>query len=278
MITPLLKWAGGKRQLLAELGSRLPDTWNTYYEPFVGGGAMLVHLYNTGLLEKAVVSDLNSELINLYSVVRKKPGDLIEILAGEKFQNEEDAFNALKAEFNRLTGSPGNEVERAALLIYLNKHGFNGLWRVNKKGKFNVPFGRHARRNLPSPDSLKKFSDMLRLVKLVNADFEKVTKPATKGDFIYFDPPYHPLSRTASFTDYNSNGFCFADQERLAKLCRKLDRKGVCFMLSNSKVPEVEELYKDFRVDTVPAKRFINCNGERRSGAFEIIVTNSEYP
>ena len=277
MITPLLKWAGGKRQLLAELGKRLPDTWNTYYEPFIGGGAMLVYLYNQELLGKAVVSDLNSELINLYTVVRKNPDKLIHAIAEEKFRNDEDAFKALKAEFNRLTGSPGNNVERAALLIYLNKHGFNGLWRVNKKGKFNVPFGRHARRNLPSPDSLKKFSTMLQQVKLVNADFEKVIKPAKKGDFIYFDPPYHPVSKTASFTDYNSNGFGFKDQERLAKLCRKLDKKGVRFMLSNSKVPDVEELYKDFRVETVPAKRFINCNGERRTGAFEIIVTNYEY-
>jgi DNA adenine methylase len=145
VLIPFVKWAGGKRQLLCEIGKRLPDSWNAYYEPFVGGGALLVNLQNGGRISKAVISDLNSELINLYNVVKKNPDKLIDALSCKEFENSEDAFRNLKHDFNTLTGLPGNNVRRAALLIYLNKHGYNGLWRVNSKGKFNVPFGRYTK-------------------------------------------------------------------------------------------------------------------------------------
>ncbi len=284
MITPLvkcapfIKWAGGKRQLLAELGARLPPCWDTYYEPFIGGGALLVNLENEGRLSRAVISDLNSELINLYRVVQDTPGALITALSDEAFRNDEESYRVLKEKFNTLIGDPSHEIERAALLIYLNKHGFNGLWRVNRKGKFNVPFGSHKKRSIPSDTSILKFSAMLEKVRVLNADFEKAVRPAKKGDFIYFDPPYQPLSKTASFTDYNSRGFRFGDQERLARLFRRLSKKGIQLMLSNSKVPEIEDLYEGFCIETVVAKRFINCNGERRSGIQEIIVTNYREP
>jgi DNA adenine methylase len=274
VLTPFVKWAGGKRQLLNEIGKRLPERWNTYYEPFVGGGALLVNLQNEERISKAVISDLNSELINLYNVVKKNPDTLNEALSGKEFENSEGAFRNLKNEFNTLTMLPGNTVRRAALLIYLNKHGYNGLWRVNSKGKFNVPFGRYPKRNMPSGHSILKFSTMLKNVKILNQDFEHVVKSATKGDFVYFDPPYHPLSKTAKFTDYNSNGFTVDDQKRLADVFRKLSKKGVRLMLSNSKVTEIEDLFAGFTIDTVEAKRFINCNGKRRSGTKEIIVTN----
>jgi DNA adenine methylase len=275
---PFIKWAGGKRQLLAELKSRLPSCWNTYYEPFVGGGALLVSLENEGTLSRAVISDLNSELINLYRVVQDTPGALIAALSDDTFRNDEESYKLLKEKFNTLIGDPENEIERAALLIYLNKHGFNGLWRVNRKGKYNVPFGSHRKRSIPSDISLLKFSAMLEKVTILNEDFEKAVKRARKGDFIYFDPPYQPLSKTASFTDYNSRGFRFGDQERLARLFRKLSKKGINVMLSNSKMPRIEELYEGFCIETVEAKRFINCNGERRSGILEIIVTNYREP
>lgn len=274
--SPFIKWAGGKRQLLVELDSRLPDTWNTYYEPFIGGGALLVHLENKGLLTKGIISDLNSELINLYRVVQDKPGTLISALADEEFQNEEAAYKRLKEKLNSLIGIRGHEIERAALLIYLNKHGFNGLWRVNRKGKFNVPFGSYKKRSIPSDTSILKFSAMLEKVKIENKDFASAVKTAKKGDFIYFDPPYQPLSKTANFTDYNSRGFPFEEQERLARLFGRLTKKGVSVMLSNSKVPEIEQLYQEYFIASVNAKRFINCNGERRRGIQEIIVTN--YP
>ncbi|MCX6682199.1 MAG: DNA adenine methylase [Methanoregula sp.] len=271
---PFVKWAGGKRQLLNEIEKRLPNNWNTYYEPFFGGGALLVNLQNEEKIFKAVISDLNSELINLYNVVKKNPDKLIDALSHKEFENSEDAFRNLKNEFNTLTGLPGNKVRRAALLIYLNKHGYNGLWRVNSKGKFNVPFGRYAKRSIPTEHSILKFSNLLKKVKILNLDFEQAVKSAKKGDFVYFDPPYHPISKTANFTDYNSNGFTFDDQKRLANVFKKLSKKGVQLMLSNSKVSEIEDLFVGFTIDTVEAKRFINCNGERRNGTKEIIVTN----
>ena len=227
---PFIKWAGGKRQLLAELKSRLPPCWNNYYEPFVGGGALLVSLENEGTLSRAVISDLNSELINLYRVVQDTPGALIAALSDDAFRNDEESYKFLKEKFNSLIGDPENEIERAALLIYLNKHGFNGLWRVNRKGKYNVPFGSHRKRSIPSDISILKFSAMLEKVTILNEDFEKAVKRARKGDFIYFDPPYQPLSKTASFTDYNSRGFRFGDQERLARLFRRLSKRGIHLM------------------------------------------------
>lgn len=274
MIAPLIKWAGGKRQLLHELDRRLPSRWNTYFEPFIGGGALLVDLENRGRLSHAVIADLNRELVNLYRVVKTKPEQLIDELSLADFQNDEESYKQLKHEFNCLAGSGKNRIRRAALLVYLNKHGFNGLWRVNRKGEFNVPFGRHAKKSLPSEPAILKFHALLQKVTILHADFEKTVSPAKKGDFVYFDPPYHPLSKTASFTDYHASGFRFSDQERLAKTFLRLSDKGVNVMLSNSKVPEVEALYTDFPVATVPAKRYINCNGERRSGAYEIIVTS----
>ncbi len=275
--SPFIKWAGGKRQLLAELDKRLPSSWNTYYEPFIGGGALLVNLENQGRLSRAVISDLNAELINLYRVVQDTPEALIGALSDEEYQNDDASYNRLKEKFNTLIGNPSHGIERAALLIYLNKHGFNGLWRVNSKGRFNVPFGRHRKLSIPQASSILKFSDLLRKVTILNTDFETAVKPARKGDFIYFDPPYQPLSKTASFTDYNSRGFRFEDQERLAQLYRRLSKKGIHLLLSNSKVAAIEELYEGFCIETVEAKRFINCNGERRSGIQEIIVTNYRY-
>ena len=274
VIVPLLKWAGGKRQLRSELTRRLPEHWGTYYEPFIGGGALLVELANTGRLGNAVAGDKNPELINLYRVVKKNPEGLIAALTDAKFRNDDESFRQLKTEFNTLIGTRKRPVDRAALLMYLNKHSYNGLWRVNSRGNYNVPFGRYARLSLPSRHDLLKFSHMLRNVTLLYADFEKIIRTAKQGDFVYFDPPYHPLSKTACFTDYTTGGFSFADQERLAGVFRRLSDRGVWLMLSNSCTPEIKELYEGFTIHTVPAKRFINCKGEKRSGTFELIVTN----
>jgi DNA adenine methylase len=276
VISPLVKWAGGKRQLIPTLNNYFPISWNAYFEPFVGGGAILVHLQNEGRISHAVVSDLNRELINLYRVVKKHPETLIAALTSEKLENNEEMFRQLKVEFNDLIGCQGNYVRRATLLIYLNKHGYNGLWRVNRKGKFNVPFGHHPKRSLPSEVLIRSFSRMLENVTILNADFEKSVRTAKKDDFVYFDPPYQPISKTAHFTDYNSSGFTFDDQVRLSELFRTLSKKGVKVMLSNSKVGEIEELYQDYTIRTVSAKRYINCDGNRRTGTSEIVVTNYE--
>ncbi len=274
MILPLLKWAGGKRQLRSELTRRLPDRWGTYFEPFIGGGALLVELANLGLLDRAVIGDKNPELVNLYRMVKKDPDGLSRALSDEKFRNDEESFRLLKDEFNTLIGTRRCPAGRAALLLYLNKHSFNGLWRVNRKGYYNVPFGRYSRLSLPSPQNLQKFSRMLENVTLIHADFELIVRTAKRGDFVYFDPPYHPLSKTARFTDYTTGGFSFEDQERLAHIYRRLSDRGVQVMLSNSCTPEIKDLYSGFSIDTVPAKRFINCKGEKRNGAYELIITS----
>ena len=274
MIAPLLKWAGGKRQLRAELIRRLPDRWDTYFEPFIGGGALLVELANMGRLGNAIAGDKNPELVSLYRVVRQHPERLIEALSRPEFRNDEESFRRNRTEFNGLIGSGKRPLERAALLLYLNKHSFNGLWRVNRKGHYNVPFGKYSRTSLPSAQNLKRFSRMLENVKLVSADFERIVRTAKAGDFAYFDPPYHPISRTARFTDYTMGGFPFTDQERLARVFRKLSDRGVQLMLSNSCTPEIRDLYRGFAIHTVPARRSINCKGGKRAGAVELIVTN----
>jgi len=182
--SPIIKWAGGKRQLLAEIDKRLPTGWNTYFEPFVGGGALLVHLGNKGKITSAVIADINRELINLYHIVKQQPCCLLSAVLNEEFRNNADSFNHGKREFNRIMGMGGYEVERAALLIYLKRYGFNGLWRVNNKGEFNVPFGRHADRTLVSETSLMKFSALLGRVRILNEDFESAVKSAKRGDFV----------------------------------------------------------------------------------------------
>lgn len=276
MITPLLKWAGGKRQLRSELIRRLPDRWGTYYEPFIGGGALLVELANRGRLKKAVIGDKNPELVNLYRVVKQDPDGLFCALSQEKFRNDAESFRKRRAEFNALIGTGKCPVDRAAHLVYLNKHSYNGLWRVNSKGHYNVPFGKNARPSLPSHQSLLSFSRMLKGVTLIHADFGRIVRTATRGDFVYFDPPYLPLSKTARFTDYTNGGFSFEDQERLAAVFRRLADRGVRLMLSNSCTPDIKDLYGDFFIHAVPARRSINCDGSKRTGAMEIIVTN--YP
>jgi DNA adenine methylase len=217
---------------------------------------------------------MNPELVNLYRIVKRDPGELSRALSDEKFRNNEETFRQLRTEFNALIGTQKRPVDRAALLVYLNKHSYNGLWRVNRKGHYNVPFGKYARLNLPSYQNLLKFSRMLGGVTLIHADFERITRTAKRGDFVYLDPPYHPLSKTACFTDYTTGGFSFEDQKRLANVFRRLSDKGVRLMLSNSSTPEIKELYNGFSIHTVMAKRFINCNGYKRSGASELIITN----
>ena len=274
MIAPILKWAGGKRQLRSELTCRLPDRWGIYFEPFIGGGALLVELANLGRLDRAVIGDKNPELINLYRVVKRDPEGLSRALSDEKFRNDKESFHQLKTEFNALIGTKKRPVDRAALLVYLNKHSYNGLWRVNRKGHYNVPFGKYTRLSLPSHQNLLRFSQMLGGVTLMHADFEKIIRTAKRGDFVYFDPPYHPLSKTACFTDYTTGGFSFDDQKRLADVFRQLSNRDVRLMLSNSSTPEIKDLYNGFSIHTVPAKRFINCNGHKRSGVSELIITN----
>jgi len=276
MVKPLLKWAGGKRQLLGQLISRLPPKWNTYYEPFVGGGALLCELYNLGLLRRAVISDLNRELINFYRVVQSSPDKLADALCDDRFKNDRASYLAIRDRFNAIRSSPGRDIERAALFCYLNRHCYNGLWRVNQSGEFNVPFGRYKKPSMPTADQIAGFSRMLANVEIMDVDFAEAVKGARAFDFVYFDPPYQPVSKTSYFTGYTAGGFDAKDQARLAELCRRLRERGVYVMVSNSNMPEIRRLYEGFEIEVVGANRSINSRASRRKGTAEVIMTS--YP
>ncbi len=275
-LKPLLKWAGGKSRLLPAIVQRLPAVWNTYFEPFAGGAALLSYLYSRKKITASEVSDLNGELVNFYLVIRDQPEKFILTLSRLDCGNSRDDFYLCRKRFNEAMGNHDMRVDRAVLFMYLNRHSYNGLWRVNSHGEYNVPFGRYANVSYPGRESIMQFSGMLNSVIIRNADFRSAVSGAGRGDFVYFDPPYEPESRTASFTSYNRTGFSRSDQESLASLCRKLDRAGVQFMVSNSDTEAILELYAEFRQERVPVTRSINSVGEKRKGNHELIIINYE--
>ncbi len=267
---PILKWAGGKRQILDSIITHVPDDFGTYYEPFAGGLALLASLYSIGRIKKAVISDTNNDVYNLYTVIRNKPSGLIEYLREIKFGNNAGDYYRARDLFNACT----DDVEKAGLLIYLNRHCYNGLYRVNSSGKFNVPFGRYRNPGMPSGDDIRKFSEMIGSSEILNLDFEDAVKDAVKNDFVYLDPPYIPLSRTSRFTGYTSSGFGLKDQERLGMVFKKLSDRGVFVMESNSSSDLARRFYSGFNIFTVNAKRAINSAADRRKDVDELIITN----
>lgn len=273
-IKPLLKWAGGKRQLNEELYRSSPTYFGKYFEPFLGGASFLVNLYNHGVINTAVVSDLNPELINFYTVIKNSPDEFINAMNTIKLTNEEDTYYLNRTRFNEISGNDQFSLQRAVLFLYLNKHAYNGLWRVNSSSKFNVPYGRYKTVNMLERNNLYNFSSMLQNVNIENSDFETCVKNALKDDFVYFDPPYQPLNKTSSFTGYTYQGFNFKEQIRLFNVFQNLTDKGVKVMLSNSYSEEIKELYNKFNITVVDAKRYINSVGTGRTGAKELIITN----
>ena len=264
---PFLKWAGGKTQLLSELIKRVPAKYNVYFEPFIGGGA----LYFAIAPNEAVIADINDDLVNAYSAVRDNPDELLEALS--KYKNEKDFYYSIRSQDqNKLS-----ETERAARLIYLNKTCFNGLYRVNKSGQFNVPFANYKNPNLVQTERILAASEILQNTDVRHAGFEKVLVEAKAGDFIYLDPPYYPKDVYSDFKRYNKEQFHTNDHERLAELYNELTERGCYVMLSNSDTPFTRELYKKWRVDTVYAKRLINKDASKRGEVTEIIVTNYDY-
>lgn len=296
---PFLKWAGGKTQLLREFEERLPPELEngkieTYVEPFIGGGAMFFSLNRKYRFRRSVICDLNEELILCYAVIKSSARELIRRLAEleSAYANEDDTgrkdlYYAIRALFNR--DRPGfdfsrknpDRVERAAQLIFLNRTCYNGLFRVNRSGGFNVPFGRYKNPDILNEEILKEAAKVLRNTRIIRGDFTRCGKYADEKTFVYCDPPYRPLNPTSSFTHYAKGGFTDRDQERLAVFIRDLDAKGVRVMLSNSdpknENPEdrfFENLYCGFSQEQVPARRSINCNGSRRGVINELVVTN----
>lgn len=271
---PLVKWAGGKRQLLGQIISRMPDEWDHYYEPFAGGLALLVELHNLNRIKGATVSDVNPELVNLYSTVRDCPHDLVETVKGLEFGNDEKFYYRIREEFNSMIGRDQHRLERAAFFLYLNRHGYNGLWRVNSAGRFNVPFGKYSRPSIPGSSHILEFSEMLQDVRIECTDFRASIKEIGERDFVYFDPPYVPVSRTSNFTDYSKEGFSRFDQERLLDTCRELESRGIRFILSNSYSENNIGFYSDFKLVELSARRNINCKSDGRSGQKELLVMN----
>ena len=270
---PFVKWAGGNRQIVDKLLMYAPDEFNTYYEPFVGGGALLFELSP----KKAVINDSNKELINVYNVLRneEKFKKMCSILNTYEKNNSEEFYYELrnkdrnKSSFDRLS-----DYKRAGRTIYLNKACFNGLYRVNSKNEFNVPFGKKTKVNTYDIGNLITVSNYLTMndIKILNVDFEDSVKDAQKGDFIYFDPPYD--SETSIFNSYTEDGFGKEEQRRLAKVYKELSNKGCYVMLSNNNTTLIKELYKDFNIHIIEAKRSINSNGKKRGKVEEVIITN----
>ncbi|GAA0527516.1 DNA adenine methylase [Halorubrum aquaticum] len=289
MVEPILKWAGGKRQLLDALYARFPDSFDRYHEPFVGGGALFFDLEpNAG-----TINDANPRLVSLYERVRDEPGRLIERLESfadpesepdpdlpyaettQRGRDVESYYYQQRARFNdRPYTGEYDPLEEAALLVYLNRTCYNGLYRENADGGFNVPIGRYADPDWIKRDRIRRASETLADVEVYNRDFEYVLDVADPGDLVYFDPPYEPMSLTADFTAYSADGFDREDQERLIEVATTLDDRGVNVLVSNSGVTYDRYAATGFHVDTVDATRAINSDGDGREAVDEVIATN----
>lgn len=271
--SPLIKWAGGKRQLLGRIDERMPKKYGRYYEPFFGGGALFFHLQP----DNATINDLNPALINLYEQVRDSR-DVYERLLGEidgRMPNDKpgakDYYYSMRDRYNTLLSSAIYNTETAALLTFINKHCFNGLYRVNARGSFNVPFNNSLR---PSFDSANTGAASVALgrARIMCGDFTEAVADSEAGDFVFFDSPYAPLNDT-SFEAYTKEGFLEGDHRRLASLFRELDERGCFLMLTNHDTPLIRELYDGYRIDVVEVSRAINSDASKRRGT-EVIITN----
>jgi len=263
-VRPFLKWVGGKQQAMPHISSLYPDKYNRYFEPFVGGGAVFFNLNP----QEAHLSDINEELIDCYVVVRDQVEELIMVL--EKHKYEKDYYYALRSKDPKKMSL----ADRVARMIYLNKTGFNGLYRVNKSGKFNVPFGQYKNPVFCNKSVLRACSKRLFGVNINNASFESILDRAVAGDFVYFDPPYIPVSSTSYFTAYQKDGFGMKSQERLLEVFDALSEKGVKVMLSNSDVAWMRDKYSKYNIKPIKINRHISATAANRGPVGELLVTN----
>lgn len=273
MAEPVLKWAGGKRQILAEITAHFPTSYERYHEPFFGGGAVFFALEPAD----GTINDVNERLVTFYEVVRDRPDELV--AENRTHEHSDEYYYDAREEFNDLhrvaDKTDEQRVREASLLLYLNRTGFNGLYRENSDGEFNVPVGNYADPDWVQAERIRAASAALQDTEVYNRDFEYVRERATAGDLVYFDPPYQPVSTTADFTDYHAEGFDRDDQRRLRDLAVDLDEAGVSVVLSNS--PPVADLYEDrdaFDVDVVQATRAINSDADNRGEVAEVLITN----
>ncbi len=272
---PFVKWAGGKRQLIPILNENLPETFGTYFEPFLGGGALLFHMLIERNGKKCGISDLNSDLVLSYITIRDRVESLISSLKNHEKNYQKDS----KLYYYSIRESnPRSQIEKTSRLIFLNRTCFNGLYRVNSKGKFNVPLGKYSNPNIVNEDNLRSVSHVLQSSKtsIKCRDFVAVLRDAKKDDLVYFDPPYQPVSNTANFTSYTNKDFTYDDLSRLADLCTDLNSKGCKVLLSNSNSKEVADMFssKPWKINKIKANRSINSNSKKRTGHFELLIKN----
>ena len=271
-VAPFVKWAGGKRQLLDKISERLPQAYNNYFEPFIGGGAVLFELQP----ENAVINDINASLINAYRTIASTPNEFVEKIRELDLNigdNGKEYYYSLREHYNDKLMKEEFDVELAALFVFLNKHCFNGLYRVNGKGLFNVPYN-NSKKGSIDVESIFQVSEYLKKVTILQGDFEEACQNAKEGDFVFFDSPYAPLNPT-SFESYTKEGFDVESHERLANLFDKLTKKGCYCMLTNHNTEFINKLYsnKGYRMDVVSVKRMINSDVSKRTGE-EIIICN----
>ena len=272
---PFVKWVGGKGRLVSELAKYFPKQYKDYYEPFVGGGAVFFSLTP----KTAHLNDLNLVLISLYSFIKDDVNRVVnslkvlelEYYSLPSIDEKKALFLQKRDEFNNLTN---DSFEKAVLLIFINKTCFNGMYRENSKGGFNVPFGKHEKPTICDELNLLAVSNALKSVTITHSSYEVLTLKAKPGDFIYFDPPYHPINTTSSFTSYQAGGFGAEDQKKLRDEFKRLSEQGCKVMLSNSDSPLINELYKDFNIHKIYAARAINSKGDGRGKILEVLVTN----
>lgn len=271
-LKPVTKWVGGKRKLLPELHQLKPNTYNNYYEPFFGGGAFLFDL----MPENAVINDQNSELINVYRIIKESPKELIELLTQHKENNSKEYYLDLRAADRDGRIDAMNDVEKAARIMYMLKVDFNGLYRVNSKGQFNVPYGRYKNPSIVDAENIMNVSSYFNSnnITILEGDFATAVESAQNNDLVYFDPPYIPLNVTSNFTAYTADGFDDKDQIRLRDIFFDLANKGVNVMLSNSDTELTRELYKDAVIHEVMVGRAINSDATKRGKISELIITS----
>lgn len=269
LLKPVLKWVGGKRQLLDEILPLLPASPKLYVEPFLGGAAVLLAKQP----KSALVNDANSELINVYSVIRDQPDDLIERLREHNSKNSSGYYYEVRALDRSPSFASISAVDRAARIIYLNKTCFNGLYRVNSAGQVNSPYGRYKNPNIVNEAGIRALSSYLQGdIKLTCGDYSLALKDLPRGAFVYLDPPYMPLNQTSSFTGYTEGGFSYDEQIRLRDECLSLREQGIRFLQSNSDCEEIRSLYESFDIHTVQAKRSINSKGSGRGAVNEVLI------
>lgn len=272
LLSPMLKWVGGKRQLLSEIVPMIDNKCSTYVEPFIGGGAVLFSMQP----KKAIINDYNYELINVYKTVRDNLDELLELLKKHETNNSSEYYYEIRALDREECFRRMSNVEKAARIIYLNKTCYNGLYRVNSSGQFNSPYGRYKNPNIVNEVVLRAISNYFNTnnITILNGDYREAIKNLEKDSFVYLDPPYMPISTSSSFTGYTEGGFGYSNQIQLKEECDKLTKQGIRFVQSNSDCGVIRDLYKDYKIKTVKAKRSINSVAVKRGEINEVLIYN----